>query len=313
MAEQKAGGWATPYKYTGKELDDQIGMYDYGARFYDPSISLWTSVDPLTEDMPDHGAYNYTFQNPIMYNDPTGMMGESVDGITSTIVTANDDGTYSVTRGNAYDGDNGIYLDDGNGGNGKLVGYSATPQSFYFSETESYVGAGDGQWLGTIDPTVQSGRNFLNNQVLKENPSVLPFMISALPGAQRDFKRTNGTTAVQFNTDEAFYRGMPLSLSEGDSSLPVFGSARDVGNISAGLVAGRNGMSWATARLGFDGLQSYQDGDFSRESTSTRYAEKLGHRIGSQIFNKFTKSRIPGSGHVGRGGISNQIIKHGGL
>lgn len=63
-----------------KELDEQIGMYDYGARFYDPSISLWTSVDPLTGDMPDQGAYNYTFQNPIMFNDPTGMKGEGVDG-----------------------------------------------------------------------------------------------------------------------------------------------------------------------------------------------------------------------------------------
>jgi len=36
-------------------------------------------VDPLTGEMPDHGAYNYTFQNPIMYNDPTGMKGEGVD------------------------------------------------------------------------------------------------------------------------------------------------------------------------------------------------------------------------------------------
>ena len=79
MAEQKAGGWATPYKYIGKEQDEQIGMYDYGARFYDPSISLWASMDPLTGEMPDQGAYNYTFQNPIMYNDPTGMKGEGVD------------------------------------------------------------------------------------------------------------------------------------------------------------------------------------------------------------------------------------------
>lgn len=26
MAEQKAGGWEIPYKYTGKELDTEIGM-----------------------------------------------------------------------------------------------------------------------------------------------------------------------------------------------------------------------------------------------------------------------------------------------
>lgn len=72
MAEQKAGGYTTPYKYTGKELDEEIGMYDYGARFYDPSISLWTSVDPLTEKYPSFSAYNYVMNNPIKYIDPDG-------------------------------------------------------------------------------------------------------------------------------------------------------------------------------------------------------------------------------------------------
>ena len=58
-------------------------MYDYGARFYDPSISLWASVDPLADDPDNVGfsPYAYVWNNPLKFIDPTGMKGEGVDGI----------------------------------------------------------------------------------------------------------------------------------------------------------------------------------------------------------------------------------------
>jgi RHS repeat-associated protein len=37
------------YLYNKKELQDGITEYDYGARFYDPVIAIWTMVDPLAE------------------------------------------------------------------------------------------------------------------------------------------------------------------------------------------------------------------------------------------------------------------------
>ncbi|NIV10723.1 MAG: hypothetical protein GWN62_05360, partial [Aliifodinibius sp.] len=36
-----------PYLYTSKELDEETGLYYYGARYYDPRTSVWQSADPI--------------------------------------------------------------------------------------------------------------------------------------------------------------------------------------------------------------------------------------------------------------------------
>ena len=46
-------------------------MYYYGARYYDPRISIFVSVDPLAEQTME--PYIYCANNPIMFTDPTGM------------------------------------------------------------------------------------------------------------------------------------------------------------------------------------------------------------------------------------------------
>ncbi len=79
LAEQKAGGYSTKYRFTGKEVDEETGLYYFGARYYDPRISLWYGVDPLAEKAPSWNSYRYGFNNPIRMIDPTGMKEE--DGI----------------------------------------------------------------------------------------------------------------------------------------------------------------------------------------------------------------------------------------
>lgn len=51
-------------------------MYYYGARYYNPQLSIWLSVDPLAEKFPNWNPYNYVMQNPINLIDPTGMSPE---------------------------------------------------------------------------------------------------------------------------------------------------------------------------------------------------------------------------------------------
>ncbi len=54
-------------------------MYYYGARYYDPKMSLFVSVDPLAEQFQGWSPYNYTMNNPLNLVDPTGMAPEAPD------------------------------------------------------------------------------------------------------------------------------------------------------------------------------------------------------------------------------------------
>ena len=35
------------YRYTGKERDEETGLYYHGARYYAPWLGRWTAADPI--------------------------------------------------------------------------------------------------------------------------------------------------------------------------------------------------------------------------------------------------------------------------
>ena len=98
--EERNSIWNTPYLFNAKEFDEETGLYYYGARYYDPRLSLWISVDPISNYDPlnsenyldgEHngGIYNYAnlnsyiycYQNPIKLVDPNGKQVDAVDFI----------------------------------------------------------------------------------------------------------------------------------------------------------------------------------------------------------------------------------------
>lgn len=65
---------AKRYRYTGKERDEESGLYYHGARYYAAWLARWTTCDPIgVADGPC--LYTYCSANPIRFHDPSGMNG----------------------------------------------------------------------------------------------------------------------------------------------------------------------------------------------------------------------------------------------
>ena len=96
--EERNNTWNRLYLFNAKEFDEETGMYYYGARYYEPRLSLWMSADPLEEDYPNLSAYGYCHNNPIILYDPDGKGDYFTNsGIYLGYDKINDGKAYSVT------------------------------------------------------------------------------------------------------------------------------------------------------------------------------------------------------------------------
>ena len=103
LFEEHSTSKTMPYLFNGKELDSETNLTYFGARYLDMKTSLWLNTDPLSGYNPiqetehyidgqhnngvfnpmNHNTYGYTYNNPVIYVDPTGKQAYFIHGTSS--------------------------------------------------------------------------------------------------------------------------------------------------------------------------------------------------------------------------------------
>ena len=72
LVDEHSSSEDLPYKFNGKQFDNETGLYYYGARYLNPVTNIWYGVDVLAEKYLNIGSYVYCAGNPVKLIDTDG-------------------------------------------------------------------------------------------------------------------------------------------------------------------------------------------------------------------------------------------------
>lgn len=101
--------------FNGKDLLHPPGLYDYGARLYDPVVGRWWSVDPLAGHREQVSPYNFVQNNPLNRIDPDGRFDWAINKDNEVYWDENATSPETTKKGEIYLGKMGFGIDEQTG------------------------------------------------------------------------------------------------------------------------------------------------------------------------------------------------------
>src|SRR5690554_4232750 len=246
-------------------------MYYYGARYYDPRISIFVSVDPLAEQFTGWTPYHYVHQNPINLIDPTGMSAEDYDDPPEKGTFAN--GTVHTDSFGSWTYQDRVWYDNSGEGNNFMqemtISFDKKPSKLSADLTNAYSASGFRHGVEWMKHNVSFGiYDFFHN-----NPAVTGYG-SGEYGAYIPSAR-DVAGGLQSVGNGLAYAGYALTLT---------GIFAEVGVPLAGI---GNGIS--TTGFAFDIYLDWEEGNrelakFKAKTFAVGYfANKIGVRAAGRI------------------------------
>ena len=239
---QSEGDDDSDYLFTGKELDEGNELYYFGARYYDVKVGRFLTQDPVREF---HSPYVYCDNSPMKFTDPTGL---------STLI----DSTGKVHEV-IPDGDLGIYMFNiGEDYGGRLLKECGT----YVGETVAWNSFINQEMWDQFNAIVPEGRIDLASNWARER--IDEYYNKLNPNDAKDFIEYSLNAGNNEIYDLKSY-APGKDLYYGSQIVPgVYISARDTGNIFAGLVARASGLKYNFAMSGFGAFQIANNSKYYR-------------------------------------------------